>query len=40
MVRSKDPAHPEMNRGFAFLEFYNAACAAQAKTIMSQPDFK
>ncbi len=40
MVRSKDPLHPEQNRGFAFLEFYNASCAALAKTTLSQPDFK
>ncbi len=40
MVKSKDPAHPEQNRGFCFLEFYNAACAAAAKHTLSQPDFK
>ena len=40
MVKSKDPAHPEQNRGFAFLEFYNAACASAAKSTLSQPDFK
>jgi heterogeneous nuclear ribonucleoprotein R len=40
MVKSKDPAHPEQNRGFCFLEFYNSACAAAAKHTLSQPDFK
>ncbi|KAL4448889.1 hypothetical protein ABPG77_007606 [Micractinium sp. CCAP 211/92] len=40
MSRSRDPAHPEHNRGFAFLEFYNSACAAAAKHALSQPDFK
>lgn len=40
MVRSKDPAHPDHNRGFAFLEFYNSACAAAARHALSQPDFK
>lgn len=40
MVKSKDPAHPEQNRGFCFLEFYNAACASAAKHTLSQPDFK
>lgn len=40
MVKSKDPAHPEQNRGFCFLEFYNSACASAAKHTLSQPDFK
>ena len=40
MSRSKDPAHPELNRGFAFLEFYNSECAQQARTALCQPDFK
>ena len=40
MVKSKDPAHPEQNRGFAFLEFYNSACASAAKSALSQPNFK
>lgn len=40
MVKSKDPAHPEQNRGFCFLEFYNSACAQHARAALSQPDFK
>ena len=32
--------NPDQNRGFAFLEFYNAACAQVAKKIMSGSDFK
>jgi hypothetical protein len=35
---SKD--QPELNRGFAFVEFYNSACAQLAKNALSTPDFK
>lgn len=38
MVMSKET--PEFNRGFAFVEFYNSACAQQAKNVLSHPDFK
>ena len=38
MVMSKETPH--LNRGFAFLEFYNSACAQLAKTSLTQPDFK
>jgi hypothetical protein len=33
----ENPAH---NRGFAFLEFYNATCAQAAKIALSNPGFK
>lgn len=32
--------HPEQGRGFAFLEYYNAACAALAKAALSSPGFR
>ncbi|GAB4820056.1 hypothetical protein N2152v2_007102 [Parachlorella kessleri] len=38
LVMSKE--QPELNRGFAFVEFYNAACAQLAKNALSSPDFK
>lgn len=38
MVMSKE--QPELNRGFAFAEFYNSACAQLAKSVLSHPDFK
>ena len=31
---------PGQNRGFCFLEFYNHACAVQAKKTLTDPDFK
>lgn len=31
--------NPSLNRGFAFLEFYNSACAQRAKSALSAPDF-
>eukprot|EP00884_Botryococcus_braunii_P004126 jgi/Botrbrau1/13714/Bobra.250_2s0011.1 len=31
---------PGQNRGFAFLEFYNHACAEQAKNVLSAPSFR
>eukprot|EP00887_Chlorella_sp_A99_P007263 scaffold2.g7263.t1 len=37
MVMSKE--NPDYNRGFAFLEFYNSACAQLAKSALSQSDF-
>lgn len=38
LARSKDV--PDGNRGFAFLEFYNAAVALQAKSKLSLPDVR
>lgn len=38
VLKSKE--NPEQNRGYAFLEFYNAACALQARKRLSQPDVK
>ena len=38
LVQSKDFAG--QNRGFAFAEFYNTACANHAKTVLSPPDYK
>ena len=35
---SKD--FPGQNRGFAFVEFYNHACAQAAKNALSAPDYK
>ncbi|XP_026441084.1 heterogeneous nuclear ribonucleoprotein Q-like [Papaver somniferum] len=36
----KDPQNPSRNRGFAFVEFYNNACADYARQNMSTPKFK
>ena len=36
----QDLQNPDRNRGFAFVEFYNNACAENAKRIMSLPGFK
>ncbi|XXG68074.1 hypothetical protein AAC387_Pa06g1251 [Persea americana] len=36
----KDPQIPSRNRGFAFVEYYNHACADYAKQKMSSPQFK
>lgn len=38
VVRNRE--HPEQGRGFAFLEYYNAAAAALAKAALSRPDFR
>ena len=38
LARSKEI--PNSNRGFAFLEFYNATAALQAKTKLSAPDVR
>lgn len=38
LARSRDGG--EGNRGFAFLEFYNGACAAHAKARLSHPDVR
>lgn len=38
VARNRD--NPDENRGFAFLEFYNAACATHAKTKLSAPDVR
>lgn len=37
---SKNRERPEENRGFAFLEFYNGACATHAKTQLTKPDVR
>ncbi|KAK9093804.1 hypothetical protein Scep_025273 [Stephania cephalantha] len=36
----KDPQNPSRNRGFAFVEYYNNACADYARQKMSDPQFK
>lgn len=36
----KDPQNPSRNRGFAFIEYYNNACADYARQKMSDPQFK
>ncbi|CAI0391728.1 unnamed protein product [Linum tenue] len=36
----KDPQNPIRNRGFAFLEYYNHACAEYSRKKMSTPEFK
>ncbi|KAI0494089.1 hypothetical protein KFK09_024220 [Dendrobium nobile] len=36
----KDPQNSSRNRGFAFIEFYNHACAEYARKKMSVPKFK
>ncbi|KAL6004278.1 Heteroproteinous nuclear ribonucleoprotein Q [Asimina triloba] len=36
----KDPQNPSRNRGFAFVEYYNHACAEYARKNMSSPNFK
>lgn len=38
LLMSKD--FPGQNRGFAFVEFYNHACAQAAKNALSAPDYK
>ncbi|XP_073062787.1 heterogeneous nuclear ribonucleoprotein Q-like [Primulina eburnea] len=36
----KDPQNSSRNRGFAFIEYYNHACADYSRQKMSNPDFK
>ncbi|KAH9566324.1 hypothetical protein CY35_04G125200 [Sphagnum magellanicum] len=36
----KDPKNPGRNRGFAFVEYYNHACAEHARRVMSKPSFR
>lgn len=36
----KDPQNPDRNRGFAFVEYYNHACAEHARRILTLPGFK
>jgi heterogeneous nuclear ribonucleoprotein R len=36
----KDPKTPGRNRGFAFVEYYNHACAEHARREMSKPSFR
>ncbi|XP_011004100.1 PREDICTED: heterogeneous nuclear ribonucleoprotein R-like isoform X1 [Populus euphratica] len=36
----KDPQNPSRNRGFAFIEYYNHACAEYSRKKMSNPEFK
>ncbi|KAL0388950.1 UNVERIFIED_CONTAM: Heterogeneous nuclear ribonucleoprotein Q [Sesamum radiatum] len=36
----KDPQNPGRNRGFAFVEYYNNACADYSRQQMSAPSFK
>ncbi|XP_052174797.1 heterogeneous nuclear ribonucleoprotein Q [Diospyros lotus] len=36
----KDPTNSSRNRGFAFIEYYNHACAEYSRQNMSKPEFK
>ncbi|EFJ22830.1 hypothetical protein SELMODRAFT_169951 [Selaginella moellendorffii] len=36
----KDPRNPGKNRGFAFVEYYNHACADHARKLMSRSSFR
>ncbi|KAG5243989.1 hypothetical protein OIU76_009141 [Salix suchowensis] len=36
----KDPQNLSRNRGFAFIEYYNHACAEYSRKMMSNPEFK
>lgn len=36
----QDPKTPGRNRGFAFVEYYNHACAEHARREMSKPSFR
>jgi heterogeneous nuclear ribonucleoprotein R len=36
----KDPTNPSNNRGFAFIEYCNNACADYSRQILSSPNFK
>ncbi|XP_076928922.1 heterogeneous nuclear ribonucleoprotein Q-like isoform X1 [Bidens hawaiensis] len=36
----KDPQNPSRNRGFAFVEYYNNACADYSRLKLSSPNFK
>ncbi|KAI5074337.1 hypothetical protein GOP47_0010298 [Adiantum capillus-veneris] len=36
----KDPQNPDKNRGFAFVEYYNHACAEHSRRMLSAPGFK
>uniref|UniRef100_A0A6N2LP01 RRM domain-containing protein n=1 Tax=Salix viminalis TaxID=40686 RepID=A0A6N2LP01_SALVM len=36
----KDLQNPSRNRGFAFIEYYNHACAEYSRNKMSRPEFK
>jgi len=36
----QDPQNPSRNRGFAFIEYYNHACAEYSRKKMSNPEFK
>ncbi|KAJ6316389.1 hypothetical protein OIU78_019641 [Salix suchowensis] len=36
----KDLQNPSRNRGFAFIEYYNHACAEYSRNKMSKPEFK
>jgi heterogeneous nuclear ribonucleoprotein R len=36
----QDPQNPSRNRGFAFIEYYNHACAEYSRKMMSNPEFK
>lgn len=36
----QDPQNNDRNRGFAFVEYYNNACAENARRKLSMPGFK
>lgn len=39
-VLLQDPKNPSRNRGFAFVEYYNHACAEHARRVMSKSSFR
>ena len=39
-IALQDPHNSDRNRGFAFVEYYNHACAENAKRLLSLPGFK
>ena len=40
LIVSQDPHNSDRNRGFAFVEYYNHACAENARRKLSMPGFK
>ncbi|XP_042387255.1 heterogeneous nuclear ribonucleoprotein Q-like [Zingiber officinale] len=40
LIKSTDPQNPSHNRGYAFIEYYNHACAEYSRSKMSAPKFK
>ncbi|XP_074556134.1 heterogeneous nuclear ribonucleoprotein Q-like isoform X2 [Curcuma longa] len=40
LIKSTDTKNPSHNRGYAFVEYYNHACAEYSRNKMSSPEFK